>query len=456
MSTNSNSFADAGVEPRLLSVLDQKQITTPTPIQEQSIPVVLTGDDVLGVAKTGTGKTLSFVLPLLQMIAGTRDMGAIVIVLPTRELAYQVQETVQWFERALKLRSVVIVGGESANKQIRALKERKPQVVIGTPGRINDLLDQGKLHFDFTKHLVLDEADRMFDMGFEPQIKKMLQYAPAAGERQTLLFSATMPDSIVRLIQDYMREPTHIEVASHGSTSDHVKQEFVVVDSAHKKQALLELLERDDEAAIIFTRTKYQAKKLNRWLRDKGFRSEELHGNRSLPQRKRAVAALQSKKSRILVATDIAARGIDISHIGLVINHDLPDNPDDYVHRIGRTGRAGRSGYAISFVATDQAAELRSIQKLISASLNETELDSVPTAELKPAQYGSRRSGRGRGRGGRSRGRGRSGGGRSGGGRGRSGGGRSRRGGSGGNRSRNRSNSGSGRSQKQSSRPRGN
>ncbi|MDP3970892.1 MAG: DEAD/DEAH box helicase [bacterium] len=396
MSTNKNLFEEIGVSPELAQILTGHEITEPTPIQEQGIPAILKGDDVLGVAKTGTGKTLAFVLPLIQMLHAkkSKNTATVLIVLPTRELAAQIQETFKWFEKLFRIYSVVIVGGASVGRQLQELK-RKPQVVIGTPGRLNDLLNQKKLNFDNIEHIVLDEADRMFDMGFEPQIKEMLQYAPPPQERQTLLFSATMADAVIDLIKNYMREPVHIEVAAHGSTADNVRHEIVVLDSAHRIDALLEMVNRTKGAILVFSRTKFQAKKINQLLRAKGHKSEELHGNLSLPRRKAAVAALQSKKSRILVATDIAARGIDISHIEMVINYDLPDNPDDYIHRIGRTGRAGRKGYAISFVCTNQASELQAIQKLINIQIEHTRLESVPSAELKKgsSSKGGRRGG---------------------------------------------------------------
>lgn len=392
-----SSFADTGLSPQIVSILNKKDITTPTPIQDQSIPEVLRNDDVLGIAKTGTGKTLAFVLPLLNMLLENKEKktGLVLIIAPTRELAYQIQESCKWFEKELKIYSTVIVGGAPQHKQVREL-QRKPQIVIATPGRLIDLLEQKKLHLRDTKHIVLDEADRMFDMGFTPQIKQILRYAPSPQERQMLLFSATMSKEVLSVITNFMKEPVHIEIASPGSTADKVKQEVIVLDNAHKKDALLELLEREKSGVLIFTRTKHTAKKLTHWLRKQNHRAEELHGNRSLAQRKRAVDAIQKKRSRILVATDIAARGIDIDHLELVINYDLPDNPEDYVHRIGRTGRAGRSGVAISFVCTDQAQELEDIQKLIKSQIEHTSLEKVPSATLDKIQ---RKPKKGRGRG---------------------------------------------------------
>lgn len=397
MNKTNTTFAQFGLNPQLCAVLSKQHITDPTPIQEQGIPAVLRGEDIVGIAKTGTGKTLAFVLPLMQMMHQKKsaNMATTLIVVPTRELAYQVHESCKWFEGLFGIVSTVIVGGAPVHQQIKAL-QRRPQIVVGTPGRLNDLLKQRKLQLGGTEYIVLDEADRMFDMGFEPQIKEMFRYAPKPEQRQTLLFSATMPASVLGIVQHYMREPVHIEVATHGSTADTVQQEVVVLDEANRKEALLELLDRTKGAVIVFMRTKHHAKKLNRWLRDNGQRSEELHGNLSLAQRKRAVAALQQKRSRILVATDIAGRGIDISHIELVVNYDLPDNPEDYIHRIGRTGRAGKTGRAVSFVRADQAAELRAIQQLINKQITKTTLETVPSAQLQSGGGASQGQGRGR------------------------------------------------------------
>ncbi|MFH1426511.1 MAG: DEAD/DEAH box helicase [Candidatus Kerfeldbacteria bacterium] len=378
-------FNDLGLDQPILDVLQKKQITDPTPIQEQSILPILKGDDVLGIAMTGTGKTLAFVMPILQQLVNERatETGAALIITPTRELASQIEEAVRWFEHATKMKSTVIVGGAPEGKQVQALR-RRPQIVVATPGRLQDLLDQKKIRLNNTKHIVLDEADRMLDMGFAPQINKIFQHVPGPEERQLLLFSATMPNTILKMVQTMMRNPVHIEIAPSGSTIEATKQEVVIMQQNHRKDALLELLDATKGTILVFTRTKYQAKNINRWLRGKNYKSEELHGNQSLPQRRRALDAVMKKRSRILIATDIAARGIDIPHIELVVNFILPDNPEDYVHRIGRTGRAGRSGRAISFVATNQAEELQAIQKVINMRIEQTQLKSIPGASLDP------------------------------------------------------------------------
>jgi ATP-dependent RNA helicase RhlE len=389
MTNEQQTFADLGLHEAIMKLLTAREITTPTPIQAQSIPVILRGEDVLGIAQTGTGKTLAFLLPVLQRlleqdVKDRKKFEQVLIMVPTRELASQVQETMQWFQREFHVFSTVIVGGESIGKQIKEIR-RGQQILVATPGRMIDHLQQGTIQLKNTHTVILDEADRMFDMGFAPQIKRVFEYLPKATARQTLLFSATMQESVTRLIREQMKEPVRIEVSIQGSTNADVSQEIVVLDNAHRQGALLELLRGTEDAVLLFSRTKHQAKKLKQFLKDKGFKAEELHGNLSQAQRKRAIEAVQKKKSRILVATDVAGRGIDIPHIGLVINYELPDNPEDYVHRIGRTGRAGKSGRAVSFVLTDQQDLLQQVQRLINEQIAQTHLETVPTGQLLPA-----------------------------------------------------------------------
>lgn len=376
------SFKSLGVGDPLLKIITKKEITVPSPIQAQSIANIIKGNDCIGIAQTGTGKTLAFVLPMIQLLAKERNKQALIIA-PTRELALQTQETCAWFEQSQKVHSTVIIGGADMRKQLKALK-RRPQIIIATPGRLIDHLKRNTIRLDKVCYLVLDEADRMFDMGFAPQIKQVLEHMPPKEKRQTLLFSATMPDAIAKLVIQHMQQPIRVEIAAPGTVAIEVNQEIIILDNNHRKAALLKLLEQTKDAVLVFTRTKHQAKKLTRWLREQNHRAEELHGNRSLAQRKRAVAAVQTKKSRVLVATDVASRGIDISHIRLVVNFDLPGDPEDYVHRIGRTGRAGVKGRAVSFVLPDQYAELNQIQRLINTKIKETHLENVPTAKLKP------------------------------------------------------------------------
>lgn len=386
------TFADLGIAQIALKLLEQRHITIPTPIQHQAIPPVMAGHDVIGLAQTGTGKTLAFVLPTVLKLAKTPGMALIVV--PTRELAQQVADVWKWFERDLRLPHAVIIGGASMGLQIQALK-RQPRCIIATPGRLIDHLRQRTVKLDTVKVAILDEADRMFDMGFAPQIRDIMKHVPPVEQRQTLLFSATMPDSIAGLAKSNMKTPVSIEVAPSGTTADTIEQEFIVVsDPAHKNDAVFELLEDKSITALIFSRTKHGAKRLTQKLRASGWRAEELHSNRSLHQRKQALAAMQSKRSTVLVATDIAARGIDIKHLDLVINFDLPEQAEDYVHRIGRVGRAGRSGKAISLVSIDQADLFRRIQRFTSKPMTQRTLTSVAAATLPERSTGGSPRGR--------------------------------------------------------------
>lgn len=398
------TFADIGISGEINAILERKKIIYPTPIQAQSIPAALKGSDCIGIAQTGTGKTLAFLLPILQQMH--ENGGRMLVLAPTRELAQQTQETCRWFEKSMKVTSAVIVGGASMGRQVQDLR-RKPQVIVSTPGRLIDHLQQKNVRLDDVKYLVFDEADRMFDMGFEPQIKQIFSHLPKSDARQTLLFSATMPDAIAKLVTQHMQEPVRVEIARAGSVTKNIEQEIIIIDREHRNDALLELLEQSDGAKLIFTRTKHQAKNLTRWLNERKFKAEEIHGNRSQGQRERAIKAMMTGRANILVATDIAARGIDIPHLEMVINFELPDQAEDYVHRIGRTGRAARKGRAVSIVLSDQKGELQEIQKLINRQIELHELENVPTADLR---HGAGKKGRGGG--GRSGGRGGYGGGR--------------------------------------------
>ena len=389
------TFADLGIPSAALQLLEQRHITIPTPIQHQAIPPVMQGHDVIGLAQTGTGKTLAFVLPTVIKLVGRT--GQCVILVPTRELAQQVIEVWQWFERSAKLPSALVIGGAAMGPQISALK-RQPRCIVATPGRLIDLLKQRVTRLDQVNTVILDEADRMFDMGFAPQIKEILKQVPPIEQRQTLLFSATMPSSIVSLVRQNMRTPVSVEVAPSGTTAENIEQEFIVVEAGHKMTAIFELLENKSLTTLLFSRTKHGAKRITRTLRDRGLRAEEIHSNRSLYQRKQAMQAIQHKRSNILVATDIAARGIDIPHLDLVINYDLPEQAEDYVHRIGRVGRAGRTGKAVSLVQIDQGDLLRRIQRFVTKPMKQVHLKAVKSPELlqtsAPAgrrQFGGRR-----------------------------------------------------------------
>lgn len=373
MTNTPSGFSGLGIAPKLLEALSTGGFTTPTPIQAQAIPIALEGKDVMGIAQTGTGKTLAFGIPMLQQLAKTNGVG--LVVLPTRELALQVDESIHRIGRTLGVRTAVLIGGASMQNQVRDIR-KKPHIYIVTPGRMNDHLEQRTVDLSNVQVLVLDEADRMLDMGFEPQIRRILQSVPP--KRQTMLFSATMPQEIVKMATSYMQLPVRVEIARAGTASANVTQEVFIVPK-DKKPALLEkLLHLYKGSILVFSRTKHGAKKITHQLRIKGFTAAEIHSDRSLAQRRAALEGFKTGRTRVLVATDIAARGIDVQGIELVINYDLPDHSEDYIHRIGRTGRAGRSGVAISFAAPDQMRDLRDIERLTRTALKITPLPDLP------------------------------------------------------------------------------
>ncbi|HEY4493109.1 MAG TPA: DEAD/DEAH box helicase [Candidatus Paceibacterota bacterium] len=360
------TFADLGIAPGLLESLTRLKYTHPTPIQEKAIPAGIEGKDLVGIAQTGTGKTLAFGIPMIQRLAHVPGQG--LVILPTRELALQVEEVYRRIGQSLGLRVAILIGGTGMGPQISALRN-KPNVIIATPGRLIDHLEQRHLTLTHAKILVLDEADRMLDMGFAPQLKKIFAAVPPPAERQTMLFSATMPPEIMRIASSHMKLPISIEVAPQGTTVEKVTQEIFIVDKGSKTRLLEKLLVKYPVSTLVFTRTKFGAKRLARNIRDMRHSAVEIHGNRTLGQRKEALAGFKSGKFRVLVATDIAARGIDVVGIGLVVNFDLPTDPGDYVHRIGRTARAGAGGHAISFAEPNQRGDLRDIERLIKKSL---------------------------------------------------------------------------------------
>jgi ATP-dependent RNA helicase RhlE len=376
-SAPSATFRDMGVHPAFLKILDQRGVDTPTPIQHQAIPLGLEGKDLIGIAQTGTGKTFAFGLPMLQQMAAGKKRG--LILLPTRELAYQVEEAIKPFASAMGIRTAVFVGGASMNLQRKMLRQN-PRVLIATPGRLNDHLERKTVSLQEVEILVLDEADRMLDMGFKPQISKILAHVPK--KRQTLLFSATMPQEIFALAKNEMHMPLRIEVAPEGTAAAKVEQELIIVRQQDKKNLLLTLLKEYPGKVLVFSRTKHGAKKITRILNDKNFRAAEIHANRSLAQRRAALDAFKKGKVRVLVATDIASRGIDVTDITLVVNHDLPDDAADYVHRIGRTGRAGKTGRAISFATPTQAGHIRDIEKLIRGTIQRKKHASLPDVAM--------------------------------------------------------------------------
>lgn len=373
-------FGDLGVAPSLLQVLEKHNLTTPTPIQHQCIPLALDGKDIVGIAQTGTGKTLAFGLPMIQLLARNKGQG--LVLLPTRELALQVEEVLQKVGRQFGLRTALLIGGASIKPQLQALK-RNPHVIVATPGRIIDHMQQGNCPLRNVKVIVLDEADRMLDIGFMPQIKEILKSAPI--ERQTLLFSATMPKPIAEIAARYMKMPLRIEVAPAGTASANVEQELFVVDRQQKMQLLDKVLADNAGKTLVFSRTKHGAKKITSSICAAGHAAVEIHSNKSLAQRRGALEGFKSGKYRVMVATDIASRGIDVKDISLVVNYDLPDNCEDYVHRIGRTGRAGKSGKAVSFACPDERHSVKQIERLIKKAIPVIDLPGLPSKRQAPA-----------------------------------------------------------------------
>ncbi|MCX6719579.1 MAG: DEAD/DEAH box helicase [Candidatus Staskawiczbacteria bacterium] len=374
-------FSGLGIAPKFLETIVKLGFTTPTSIQHKAIPVAIEGKDIIGIAQTGTGKTLAFGIPLIQQILSA-GRGKGLIVLPTRELALQVNEALQKLGRNFGIKTAVLIGGSPIRAQIREISFH-PHIIIGTPGRIIDHLAQRTLNLSDVSVLVLDEADRMFDMGFAPQIAKILQVVPK--NRQTMLFSATMPDGIAKIATHHMKLPVRVEIARAGTTAENIEQELFVVKKDQKLSLLKKLLQEYKGSVLVFIRVKHSARKICMNLKDIGVSATEIHSNRSQNQRKEALDGFKTGKYRALVATDIASRGIDVKNIELVINYDLPEQAEDYVHRIGRTGRAGCSGKAISFAMPDQGSLVREIEMLtrINLPISDLPADLPKTAPSK-------------------------------------------------------------------------
>lgn len=364
------TFKDLEIIEPIMKALNEKGYITPTPIQQQAIPVALKNKDILGLAQTGTGKTAAFSIPIIQQLAQEKNHHGIkaLIITPTRELAIQIDECITEYAKYTRLHNAVIFGGVKQKSQTDELKQGI-DILVATPGRLLDLMSQGFIKLDTIRHFVLDEADRMLDMGFIHDIKRILPKLPK--EKQTLFFSATMPHAIATLSKSILRNPTKVEVAPVSSVVDTIKQSVYHVEKQDKKDLLIALLRQDKtQSVLVFSRTKHGADKIARILSKAGISSEAIHGNKSQNARQRALTNFKSTKTRVLIATDIAARGIDINQLELVINYDLPDVPETYVHRIGRTGRAGNSGVALTFCAQDEMSMLKDIQKLIGRNLN--------------------------------------------------------------------------------------
>ena len=399
------SFDTLGLSAELLRAVGEQGYTEPTPIQRQAIPVILRGRDVLAGAQTGTGKTAGFTLPVLQRLhtrpnGGRRAIRALVLT-PTRELAAQVGDSIQTYGRHLPLRSAVIFGGVKINPQIERLR-RGVDILVATPGRLLDHVSQKTLDLSQVEILVLDEADRMLDMGFIHDIRKVLALLPASGERQTLLFSATFSMEIRQLADRLLDGPELIEVARRNTTAERIAQVVHPVDKRRKRELLSHMIGSNDwRQVLVFTRTKHGANRLAQQLEKDGLRAAAIHGNKSQGARTRALAEFKSGKVRVLVATDIAARGLDIDQLPHVVNYELPNVPEDYVHRIGRTGRAGNEGEAVSLVCVDEHKLLRDIERLLKRAIPRVVLPGYepdPAIRAKPIQEGRKGGGQRRGR----------------------------------------------------------
>jgi len=365
--TTKTTFDELGLNDRLLAAVRDAGFTHPTPIQAQAIPPLLARRDVLAVAQTGTGKTAAFALPTLQRLANanppSRGRARVLVLTPTRELAIQIDEQFATLQGASKTSHTVIFGGVKQGKQVKAMA-RGVDVLTATPGRLLDLIGQGHIHLDEVGILILDEADRMLDMGFVRDVRRIISHVP--DDRQTLLFSATMPAAITELSRTILRDPVRVEVTPQATTVERIAQSVMLVEKSSKSGLLADLLiTKDIDRVLVFTRTKHGANRVVKQLGRSEVHALAIHGNKSQSARQKALAAFREGRTRVLVATDIAARGIDVDGVSHVINYDLPNIPESYVHRIGRTARAGRDGVAISFCGVDERPYLRDIEKLI-------------------------------------------------------------------------------------------
>ena len=396
------SFNDFGLAEPILRALATEQYVTPTPIQNDAIPVVLAGRDIVGIAQTGTGKTAAFALPILNRLAATprradKKCCRVLVLSPTRELSGQILDSFRTYGRHVGISSALVIGGVPMGRQVRDLMHGL-DVLVATPGRLLDLLRSNAVRLNQVDVLVLDEADRMLDMGFIHDIRAIVAKLPK--ERQTLLFSATMPREIADLAAQMLRDPVRVAVTPVASTVERVSQRVILTDKPAKSALLIEVLRGDVTGqSLVFTRTKHGADKVVRSLHHAGLSAEAIHGNKSQNQRERVLGAFRAGKLKTLVATDIAARGIDVDGISHVINYDLPNIPESYVHRIGRTARAGLEGIAISFCDNEERAFLRDIEKLIQIKLDVTDRRANPQADERPAKQHQRpqqNAGRGR------------------------------------------------------------
>lgn len=388
-------FKDLNLVEPIQKALVSEGYTAPTPIQEQAIPQLLQGKDLLGCAQTGTGKTAAFAIPILQHLSqqklakGEKRKIKALVIAPTRELAIQIGDNFKKYSTNLRLKTLMVYGGVSQHPQTKQLK-RGVDILVATPGRLLDLVNQGHIQLKDVEHFVLDEADLMLDMGMIDDVKKIVKYLPY--QRQNMLFSATMPRAIENLTKEILKDPVKVEITPVSSTAEKIKQEVYFVDKGNKTNLLIHLLKDDDvETALVFSRTKRGADKIVGSLGKAGFSAQAIHGDKTQRARQKALSNFKQRKTKILVATDIAARGIDIAELSHVINYNLPEVPETYVHRIGRTGRSGNSGVAISFSDHEEKSLLRGVQKLIDQRIPENTDNPYPLTE-KPKKKSKNKS----------------------------------------------------------------
>ncbi|RJO63639.1 MAG: DEAD/DEAH box helicase [Candidatus Omnitrophota bacterium] len=382
------SFYGLGIVPKILEILAQIKFKVPTPIQFKAIPLAIEGKDVIGIAQTGTGKTHAFAIPMVQRLVKMQGVG--LVLAPTRELAIQIDEAFRGLAHPFAMKTACLIGGAPMNGQVQAL-EKNPRIVTATPGRLLDHISHWNFLPEEVSMLVLDEADRMLDMGFAPQITKIIHAIPK--NRQTMLFSATIPKEIMEIAAKHMKLPVSVEIAPSGTTAEHVTQELFIVKKEAKPKLLSKLLAQYHGSVLLFSRTKHNARKIMLSIRHMGYSAAEMHSNRSLAQRREALDGFKSGRYKVLVATDIAARGIDVTGIELVVNYDLPEDAENYVHRIGRTARAGSRGHAISFATPDQRSDVRDIERIIRSTLPLSKHPEIPPEEfVQPGHEAPRRN----------------------------------------------------------------
>ena len=377
-------FFGLGIAPKILELLGGIKFKNPTSIQQKAIPPALDGKDIVGIAQTGTGKTHAYVIPMVQRLQ--LNEGLCLVLAPTRELAVQIDEVVRVLAGPFGIKTACLIGGMAMRPQQEMLR-RAPRIIVATPGRLIDHLQRHNVSLGKVSMLVIDEADRMLDMGFAPQVEEIMKNLPR--NRQTLIFSATMASEILRMVNSYMKLPVNIEIAPSGTTAEGITQEVYVVKQESKIVLLEKLLFEHKGSVLLFARTKHGAHKLARAVKAMGHRSAEIHSDKSMSQRRDALEGFKAGRYRVLVATDIASRGIDVYSIEMVINYDLPDDVENYVHRIGRTGRAGAKGQAISFATPNQSRDIKNIEKLIKKQLPIVKHPDLPAERLQQASQSS-------------------------------------------------------------------